>query len=178
VVIHPQGITITWMRPGRSLIRASCRGLSPTEHGPVVAVAFDTVRKYKAYVLTASGQLLTMVIPFGKQTHICRVSTGSPGNPQPFPTTWCLCAVCIHVSRCALWGCGGGGEVSIVWGRSQGVGEVSTTAPCSQQAPGQCAVFCPLLHIPCIMHIRGRAQPLECIGRAYHHKCSLLSCLT
>jgi hypothetical protein len=77
VVIHPQGITITWMRPGRSLIQARCRGLSPAEQGPVVAVAFDTVRKYKAYMLTASGELLTMVIPFGKQTHICRVSRGS-----------------------------------------------------------------------------------------------------
>jgi hypothetical protein len=82
--------TILLMKRGRSVITRQCIGLAAAsaagnthahghehehEHGDrLVAAAFDPQRSFRAFGVTAAGELVVLVVPSGVAAHQCRVS--------------------------------------------------------------------------------------------------------
>lgn len=97
--------TILLMKRGRSVITRQCVGLAAAsgshthahghehaqpagvhehEHGDrLVAAAFDPQRSFRAFGVTAAGELVVLVVPSGVAAHQCRVSRvqGAKGAP-------------------------------------------------------------------------------------------------
>jgi hypothetical protein len=70
---------MSWLRPGRPLIPRNCSGLS-SGLDQLVTAAVDTSKRFRAFGVTAAGDLVTLIIPVGKQTGPCRVSSVCKGG--------------------------------------------------------------------------------------------------
>lgn len=84
------------MKRGRSLVTKRCSGLDQPhtasleheqpaggshEHGHgdrLVTAVFDPSRAFRAFGVTAGGELVVLVVPSGMAAHHCRVSSDIP----------------------------------------------------------------------------------------------------